>query len=210
MYNSPMPTSATRYVIRLTLQGVEHPIWRALLIPSDATLDLLHAAIVRAMPWEDTHIHVFEIGKSRISDPRFEISSGPEGDESMFTVGDVLPHVGSRITYVYDLSDDWRHDLEVREIREDEEQAFVCLGGEGAGPPEDCGGPMGFPDLLRALAHPNHIDHEEKTAWLRDRREHLAQYDERFVGEYDPREFDPMAVTRALSDLRLEYETDEV
>ena len=39
------------------------------------------------------------------------------------------------------------------------------------------------------------------TTWSRD---------ERFVGDYDHREFDPMAVTRALSDLRLEYETDEV
>ena len=40
------------------------------------------------------------------------------------------------------------------------------IGGERAGPPEDCGGIPGFYELLRARADPNHPDHAEATQYL--------------------------------------------
>jgi hypothetical protein len=33
-------------------------------------------------------------------------------------------------------------------------------------PPEDCGGPPGYEELLEILGNPSHPEHEEKFEWL--------------------------------------------
>jgi len=35
-----------------------------------------------------------------------------------------------------------------------------CVDGGDAAPPEGCGGPYGYAELLRALADPEHVDHD--------------------------------------------------
>jgi len=42
----------------------------------------------------------------------------------------------------------------------------VCLDGANACPPEDCGGPPGYEDLLRVLADPSHEDHDHVRRWI--------------------------------------------
>ena len=39
---------------------------------------------------------------------------------------------------------------------------------EGRSPPEDCGGPYGYVDLLRILADPDDPEHAEMTAWAEE------------------------------------------
>ena len=41
-----------------------------------------------------------------------------------------------------------------------------CVAGEGACPPEDCGGPMGYADLLEVLADPDHPEHADAVDWI--------------------------------------------
>lgn len=51
-----------------------------------------------------------------------------------------------------------------------------CLGGEKACPPEDCGGPWGYKELLEIIQDPSHEEHEGMMEWL--------------GGSFDPNAFD--------------------
>ena len=54
---------------------------------------------------------------------------------------------GARCTYEYDLNIPWRHEVRIEENRLDAApgRAYpTCVAGDGACPPEDCGGPRGY------------------------------------------------------------------
>ena len=54
---------------------------------------------------------------------------------------------GARFTYQYDLNIPWRHEVRIEESRLDAApgKAYpTCVAGDGACPPEDCGGPRGY------------------------------------------------------------------
>ena len=59
-----------------------------------------------------------------------------------------------------------------------------CVDGKRACPPEDCGGPWGYGELLEIIADPKHPEHEERMEWM--------------GGEFDPEAFDPDAVNAEL------------
>lgn len=49
--------------LRIELEDVEPPIWRAVQVPTDLTLDDLHTVIQVAMGWTDSHLHRFTVGE---------------------------------------------------------------------------------------------------------------------------------------------------
>ena len=54
---------------------------------------------------------------------------------------------GARFTYEYDLNIPWRHEVRIEESRLDAPPGKAlprCVAGDGACPPEDCGGPRGY------------------------------------------------------------------
>ena len=59
----------------------------------------------------------------------------------------------------------------------------LCLEGERACPPEDCGGPWGYADYLAAIADPKHEQHEEMLEWR---------------GPFDPEAFDAKKATKEM------------
>ena len=64
----------------------------------------------------------------------------------------------------------------------------VCIAGERACPPEDCGGLWGYEEFLEAIKDPNHEEHQEMLDWI--------------GGSFDPDEFDLQEVNRALKGKR--------
>ena len=52
--------------------GSKPPIWRRIQV-ADCTLDVLHQIVQTAMGWTNSHLHLFEDGEDRFSDPRFEL-----------------------------------------------------------------------------------------------------------------------------------------
>ena len=64
----------------------------------------------------------------------------------------------------------------------------ICVAGQRACPPEDCGGPWSYPDFVEAVSNPDHRRHEERLEWV--------------GGEFDPEKFDLEAVNSELRRMR--------
>jgi hypothetical protein len=71
---------ASVHQLKVTLLGLEPPIWRRVAVPSDFTLGDLHHVIQFAMGWEHSHLHDFRIGKVTYSDPQM-MMEGDDKDE---------------------------------------------------------------------------------------------------------------------------------
>ena len=70
--------------------------------------------------------------------------------------------------------------LEAIVARQNGQKYPVCVAGARACPPEDCGGPSGYDNLLAAIRDPDHEEHESVLEWL--------------GGRFDPERFDPSQV----------------
>jgi len=165
-----MPMLPEIYQIKVTLRGTRPPIWRRLLVPSELTLEQLHAVLQAAMGWEDSHLHEFRIGSQRFGKPdpseRFLGRSVTASERT--TQFAVLGKVGAKAIYTYDFGDAWQHEIVVEKVLAPEpEQTYpACIDGQRQGPPEDCGGIPGFYHLLEAIRDPQHKDHKELREWL--------------------------------------------
>ncbi|MHB2027145.1 MAG: IS1096 element passenger TnpR family protein [Elusimicrobiota bacterium] len=139
------------YRLKITLVGLEPPVWRRVLVPGDTNLGSLHRAIQYVMGWSNSHLHIFHVGKTRIA-PRTPDWDDVE-DERKFMLWDIAHKTGAKLFYEYDMGDSWGHEVKVEAITP-ATAAFKgpeCLAGAGACPPEDCGGIGGYEDLLAAL-----------------------------------------------------------
>jgi hypothetical protein len=142
------------YTLYIELEEIEPPIWRRVEVPASFTLRRLHDVIQVAMGWMHAHLHLFEIDGARygFGDNEWDDS---ELDDSQVLLGDVVQHVGDVFSYEYDFGDDWKHIVLVEQIRRDVPRENVprLLDGRRACPPEDCGGPPGYEELLEETAY---------------------------------------------------------
>ncbi|MGH3159402.1 MAG: plasmid pRiA4b ORF-3 family protein [Streptosporangiaceae bacterium] len=174
--------------VKVTLADVENPtVWRRVLIPAAMSLDRLHAVIQGIMGWQNYHLHVLRIG---------ELAYGPDPedmlgfrDETRVRLADVAD-VGDRIGYEYDFGDGWEHELIIEESTTAETGRVypVCLGGEGACPPEDSGGSPGYERLKEILADPSHEEYDDVKTWA----------DSQTGGDFDPAHFDLSAASMRM------------
>ncbi|HEY6795696.1 MAG TPA: plasmid pRiA4b ORF-3 family protein, partial [Kineosporiaceae bacterium] len=143
--------------LRVTLREVSPSLVRVLDVPSTATLPELHAILQVGIGWTNSHLHEFVTGEARY---------GPRGVDWDSTVideaGATLRDLGHRFSYRYDLGDRWEHDVE---LMGPGGPRPGCVYGEGACPPEDCGGPRGYAHLQEVLADPAHPEHEHLRGW---------------------------------------------
>ena len=127
------------------------------------------------MGWQDYHLHEFLIrnpfgrGRNRIGIPNEdfpdELPTLP-GWKIPITSYFTLEH--SRATYLYDFGDGWEHTIVLEAIhpRKQEVKYPCCVGGRRACPPEDCGGSMGYEELVEACGDPKHERYQEYFDWL--------------------------------------------
>ena len=162
----PTPPGQGVFQLRVTLDGVDPPVWRRLLVPAAVRVAKLHVILQVAMGWTNSHLHSFTIGGERYG-MHFDDYPEDEIDENEVTVlRAIADH--RRFTYEYDFGDSWDHDVVVEDFVRIPRglKHAVCLDGQNACPPEDCGGVHGYAELRVVLADPNHEDHEELAGWV--------------------------------------------
>jgi hypothetical protein len=178
------------YQLKITLEAIRPPIWRRVQVPGTILLPHLHRLIQAVMGWDDAHLHAFQVGDTSYGQPDSELDDWMQ-DERRIRLAQIAPAEKSKFRYEYDFGDDWRHMVVVEKILPVAVGQIypVCLAGKRACPPEDCGGPWGYPEFLEAISNPKHEQHDELLEWI--------------GGEFDPEAFDMAAVNGELQTMHL-------
>ncbi len=162
----------------IELDGVEPVVWRRIFVPETYFWSDLHPIFQAAVGWGMEHEYEFVL----------EEKNGHSVDEDFNGESRILDTLkgGESFEYVYDPEDQWRHTVTLEAIVPKNKlmQYPVCVGGENACPPEECGGPKGYADLLECMEDPNSEDHENVMEWV--------------GGFFDPTGFDANYVNQEL------------
>lgn len=178
------PAAANVFQLKITLRYLTPPIWRRVVVPDDFTLGNLHNLIQRVMGWGGGHMHEFRVPARGFGPPLRTF--GQEGeDEDATLLREVLVRKGQMLLYEYDFGDGWLHGIQMEKIlpAEPGQRYPACLAGARACPPDDCGGPPGYDQLLEALQNPTAKANAELLEWC---------------GPWDPEAFDVESVNRLL------------
>ncbi len=171
---TPFKNRVLQFKVELT--EIWPVIWRRILVPSDYNFWDLHVAIQDSMGWLDYHLHHFEIkGKGKKKEARIGIPDFDRFEElpEIFPGWEIpvlnyFNDLGVRAKYLYDFGDSWWHEVQLEGylVRKNKGQYPICIDGERACPPEDCGGEHGYCELLGILSNPENEDYEEMRTWV--------------------------------------------
>jgi hypothetical protein len=144
------------------------------------------------MGWTNSHLHHYRIGDQLYGDPMLMEESMAEmnyHDSTTTLLSDILPKSGRafRFVYEYDFGDSWKHEVLFEGCPEANpvSQYPICLEGERACPPEDCGGVWGYADFLRTIGNKK----------KKRKRVEMLEWAE---GWFDPEEFDATTATKSM------------
>ena len=177
--------------LRIELQEIEPKVWRRVDVPLSSTLLALHDVIQVTFGWTNSHLFEFEVGDRVYGDPMLDEDLY---DQRVYKARSIrlksLVERGvERFLYLYDFGDSWTHDISIESVRDGdadvEYPAFV--GGERRGPPEDCGGVVGFMEFLEAALNPLHEEHHATVRW--------------YGKPFDPLEIDEERIRLVLSSM---------
>lgn len=182
-------TADTIVRLKITLDDVEPKVLRRIEVPLAIKLDRLHLTLQAALGWTDSHLYEIRAGDVGwgLVDPDW-----PDGplDARKAKLVDILEDIGVKtLRYLYDFGDGWGHTLKIERLVDPEPGALYPRLVEASGrcPPEDCGGPWGYEEMLEAIKDPEHERHDEIREWLAE--------------DFDPHVIDIEALTSNVATL---------
>lgn len=180
------------YDFKIVLEGVSDPVvWRKVRVPSSISFHELHRIIQEVMGWEGYHLYQF-LDKSgstavfikEISEEDsffsgfFSVTSNETLDSSEVTLEEYFKeHPKCKLFYEYDFGDSWLHRITLEAQTPDANGQAEFIAGEGACPPEDVGGFIGYEAMKKAL--------------LAGGKDALTQQYCDWLGIESPEDFDP-------------------
>ncbi len=176
------------YQLKISLKGLLPPIWRRVQVGSHLSLAYLHKVLQIAMGWGQYHAYYFFIQGKCYGQPDLDVAGLTNAHQ--IRLAEVISQEGHKFIYLYDLADDWQHVVKVEKIIPPEPGVYYprCLAGTRACPPEECGGIWEYTHLLEIIKNPTHKEYHDIM--------------EHFGGHFDPEDFDPERVNRALRPIR--------
>lgn len=178
--------------LKISLKEIEPLIWRRFAVRDSISFHQLHEIIQKVMGWENYHLYEFKIDNEvlgQIDDDALD--SNPDlKDSEKIKLFKYLNKEGKKFVYYYDFGDSWAHDIKVEKILEDYVNNPICIEGERACPPEDCGGTGGYERLLVLLKtgkDPEGGNAKELKNWL---------------GNWQPEKFDINQINKSLKNGR--------
>lgn len=173
----------------LAIRDITPRVWRQLRVPDTLWLSGLHDAIQILFSWYDYQLHRFTVNGVQYGNPGKGAGDTLVEDDRDLMLADLELAAKETIEYEYAFGDCWKVDIRVEKI----EPAPVtlknpeCLDGKLNGPPEDCGGPEGFKEILYSFKHPEDPVSKEWIEWLGE--------------NFDPAAFDREKTNKALAKL---------
>jgi hypothetical protein len=174
-FNSSHPFSKV-FRLKMTLKEVKPAVWRRIEVPSTYSFWDLHIALTDAFGWWDSHLHEWNIKnpKSPKSGRKMRLGIWDEDDPAVkmdweYKIAAFFrKRDNPRAIHKYDFGDGWKHLVELEDVhaREDGVAYPRCVDGARACPPDDCGGPSGYREVLEILSDPAHEEHEDRKDWL--------------------------------------------
>ena len=177
--------------LEVSLLEIEPRIWRRFLLNGESTFEILHNAIQDAFGWQRQHLYEFRqldvSNSARTKSPRpirriarcreaeiLDDEVVPYADE--LVVASFFAEKNDRCLYLYDFGDGWQHVVQLNDFTESTD-SFTrrLIDGARACPPEDCGGPIGYEELLGFLDMTENqvskLDEAERpeVEWLREK-----------------------------------------
>jgi Plasmid pRiA4b ORF-3-like protein len=140
------------FVLTIALTETQPRIWRRFRVRSDITLRQFHEVIGIVMGWTaDEPFHFIDAAGSHHGEQFF----ATETDNVRKTrLRNIINCVGARLTYQSGFEESWTHEIVLESIGDSRLAGPArCVGGQRQCPPDDCGGPLGFTELLRALVN---------------------------------------------------------
>lgn len=150
------------YQFKITLEGIEPPIWRRFQIPKTATMGEFAYALEDSMKWSGTCFHRFIVEKS-IALPDYENGEWYDILETI-PLSSMIEHT---LEYEYNIDDHkelgggWMHTIEYEGEVESTCIHPVCIDGERACPP-DCldGYAKAYGSFLQVVMNEDHPERD--------------------------------------------------
>lgn len=155
------------FSLRLTVVGCTPRVWRRLLVRESMWLTRLHDTIQVLFDWFDYQTHLFTLDDMRFGNPQRKEESTIEDDRDV-TLADLDLASRDRLQYEYQFGEGWKVDIRVEKtiVMEKGVAYPLCIAGERAGPPEDCGGLEAYHDMLACIKEPDTDLGREWIEWL--------------------------------------------
>jgi hypothetical protein len=159
-------------------------VWRRLLVRSDSTIADLHQILQIAFGWSDDYLHCFRIHGKEYGIPHVG-GMGFDDDAATVRLAQFRFRVRERFVYEYNFYSHWVHEIRVEQILTLDANGIypLCTGGARAAPPEACGGPWAYLQLLDH--HTYHFPYEALEVVATAIENFLHSGDEQALGDRD-------------------------
>ncbi|CAN5822608.1 plasmid pRiA4b ORF-3 family protein [soil metagenome] len=148
-------------------------IHRTVLVKKETSFFELHHIIQIVMGWQNYHLFEFNLDGYRIGVIEENQKNNGYGSDQIICanttiLSDILSSENDVFNYTYDLGDCWLHEISMSMVssREGVTSYPVCVDGELNCPPEDCGGIIGFYNILTVILDNKHPEYKKTRKWV--------------------------------------------